>query len=164
MSNFLVFYLTLQVLLSLSYIFVSLLKSHNMLFDYKTLLRLSYGLLFISFLIPSVFKMIPTQNPFGPVLKVWSEPVGSGVEIINQTVKVKALETAISQESNLNVSALVLFLVVCLIIIYFIMNLYRLLRSYFTLCNIVKYSFLLKKKPKCSNLVIRSSEHSLFIL
>jgi beta-lactamase regulating signal transducer with metallopeptidase domain len=86
MSEVLNIYFSSQVLLTLAYLMVWLLKSSTTKYDFSFLLRFSYFLMTLSIFLPIIYHLLPGENPFGPIVKVWSESgaTSSGTQVASQ--------------------------------------------------------------------------------
>lgn len=73
MSEVLNIYFSSQVLLSLAFIIIWFLKKSATQYDFSFILRFSYFLFALSVLLPVIYYFLPTENPFGPIIKVWGE-------------------------------------------------------------------------------------------
>ncbi|MCB0408553.1 MAG: M56 family metallopeptidase, partial [Bdellovibrionales bacterium] len=147
MSEIINTYLTIQTLLSLSF-FLLWIVPQRLKLNFSSLLKLAYFLMGLTFISPLLLGMTISKNPFGPVVKVWSEPVASsntfsGTDQTTMGIKFETIPLSHSWSfaSNDSILAILIFLTACFLLLQF----FKFFKALWQLHQKTKDSFLFRK-------------------
>ncbi len=146
MSEILNFYFSSQILLSLAFLIIWFLKKVTVKYDFSFLLKFSYFLVTLSVLLPVIYYLLPTENPFGPIVKVWGESgtTSAGPQVASQ-IKVH-IPSSVATPSVAWGGALFWGIAIALMIVgYIFYGLVGLFKNYIRLGQVKSDSFLFKK-------------------
>ena len=73
MTELLTYAISVNGLFVLTLLSLKLMGRVRLFLEYRHQLRLGYGLVLASLILPAMFLLAPVEPPFGPIVKVWSE-------------------------------------------------------------------------------------------
>lgn len=148
MSALISFYISVQVLLTLTLLILWCFRKSSIDYNFSSILKLGNGLIVLSVLLPVSYYFLPTDNPFGPIMEVWSESnttvQSSHANQVNIRISSTRLTQALTWDGSVELGMGLIFLWAA----YFIFGSLKIVRGYLELVKIVKTSFSFKQIGK----------------